>query len=271
MPRISIVTAVYAPRSRFLSQTSASIAALKMPAEWDLEWVIQEDGDSPQLSEFFGKIPYAKYDANGRQLGIASTRNLALSRASGFLTQALDHDDILLPHAFTTLIPHFSNRQIHWAIGQADDLMPDGAHREYPSPIDFGLLNPGTVNDWAIRHQGNWPIHGAALMMRSDTLRAVGGWAGIPYDDELCMFAALSEITHGYYDEAMTWLYRHHEGQTHRTQASRSLSEPCRRIALQRAMAVRALGVNSTETPGSDFDSKSYRVEVGPALKDAAS
>jgi hypothetical protein len=178
---------------------------------------------------------------------------------------------VLLSNVFTTLIPHFLAYSIHWAIGQADDLMPDGTRHEYPSPINFGLLSPGVVNDWAISHGGNWPIHGAALLMRSDTLRAVGGWSGTPYDDELAMFAALSQITHGYYDAELTWLYRQHDGQTHRTQASRSLSEQCRRFALQRAAAVKALGMSIADTSLSDFESQSFKVDVGPALKETAS
>jgi hypothetical protein len=34
---------------------------------------------------------------------------------------------------------------------------------------------------------------GAALMMRTQALRALGGWTGIPCDDEVATFAALSQ------------------------------------------------------------------------------
>lgn len=50
---------------------------------------------------------------------------------------------------------------------------------------------------------GNWPIHCAGLMMRTATLRALGGWAATPADDDLAMFAALSKVVDGYNDPAL--------------------------------------------------------------------
>jgi len=171
------------------------------------------------------QFAFCEYSATRRQLGIAYTRNLALPRARGVLLQALDQDALLLPNALATLIPHFDKHAIHWAIGQADDLMPDGSRKEYPSPIPFGLRAAAAVNDWAAQNGGNWPIHDAALMTRTASFRALGGWAGIPSDDELATFAALSQMTDRYYEEKPTWLYRHHPKQTHRTEMAQALSE----------------------------------------------
>ena len=148
MPLISIITAAYAPTADYLRETADSIAALKLPSGFELEWVVQEDGDLPELAEFFESIPFARYEANRRQYGVAITRNFALGRASGVLLQALDQDDVLMPGAFTTLIPRFRQHRIHWAIGQADDLMPNGSRRAYPSRIPFGLMKAGQVNRW---------------------------------------------------------------------------------------------------------------------------
>ncbi|MFC4913704.1 hypothetical protein [Actinomadura gamaensis] len=267
MPLISIITAAHARSATYLPETAKAIEAVKLPEGWDLEWVVQEDGADPKLRGFFASIPYAEYDAAGRQLGIALTRNLALTRASGVLLQALDQDDILLPEIFTTLIPHFTERGIHWAIGQADDLLPDGTRKPYPSPIPFGLKRPGEVNEFAEADGGNWPIHGAALMLRTATFRALGGWTGIPYDDELATFAALSQICEGYYDEAITWLYRHHPDQIHRTNGARQLSAAGRRIALQRAVAVQATGMTFSSEPAGAFVNE-RPVHVGEITKD---
>lgn len=185
-------------------------------------------------------------------------------------SQALDRDDILLPDALTTLIPRFVEHEIHWAIGQADDILPDGTRRPYPSPIPFGLKRAGEINEFAEAEGGNWPIHGAALMLRTATFRALGGWTGIPYDDELATFAALSQVCDGYYDEAITWLYRHHPGQLHRTETSRRLSAACRRIALQRAVAVQATGLSFAPSAASGFDVHERPVQVGEVNKDTS-
>src|SRR5215470_1375794 len=246
MPRISVITAVHAPTADYLRETAASVAGLQLPPGFDLEWVVQEDGGNPQLAGFFTGLGLARYEANGRQYGTAITRNLALTRASGVLVQALDQDDVLLPGVLTTLVSRFTEHRIHWAIGQADDLMPDGSRRPYPSPIPFGPMKAGSVNAWAAEQGGNWPIHAAALMMRTTSLRALGGWTAIPGDDELAAFAALSEITDGYYDEALTWLYRHHPKQLHRTAEAQAHSITGRRVTLQRARAAAASGLGFT-------------------------
>jgi len=270
MPLISIVTAAYVPTAAaagYFRETAASVAALELPDGWEAEWIVQEDGDRPHLGGVLRRFPFAKHEPNGRQYGTAITRNLALARASGVLVQALDADDLLLPGALTTVIPRFTEHRIHWAIGQADDLMPDGERRAYPSRIPFGLMKAGQVNAWAAEAGGNWEIHCAAIMVRTASLRALGGWTAIPGDDELATFAALSEVTDGWYDSALTWLYRHHPGQLHRTPGAQERSETGRRICLQRARAAAAAGLALADRAGFAGDDAAA-VSVGPAAKD---
>ena len=83
MPLISVITAAYAPTADYLAETAASISALELPPGFDLEWVVQEDGDSPQLAGFFAGLDFARYEANGRRYGTALTRNLALGPRVG--------------------------------------------------------------------------------------------------------------------------------------------------------------------------------------------
>lgn len=269
MPTVSIITAVHAPSAGFLDDTASSVAGQILPQGWDLEWVVQEDGDTPALADYFASVPYARFGANGRQLGVPGTRNLALDRAKGGLVRVLDADDVLLPDALASLIPHFERANIHWAVGQADDLMTDGSRVPWEPLIPTGLVQAGAVNDWAIEHGGNWPIHGAGLTMRTDTLRAFGGWAGTPNDEDLVMFAALSEACDGYNDPGITWLYRQHPGQVTRTAAVRKLSEASRRIALSRVQAVRALGMRLDVQSLPPLDAvPGAEITVGPAQKD---
>jgi glycosyltransferase involved in cell wall biosynthesis len=269
MPLISIVTAVHASGAEYLADTAGAIAAIRLPRGWDLEWIVQEDGDRPELAGRFAGLTFpVSYAANGHQYGTALTRNLALTRASGVLVQALDQDDVLLPNVFMTLIPRFTANRIHWAIGQADDLMPDGTRRPYPSPIPFGLMRAGYANARAADDGGNWPIHAAALMMRTATLRALGGWTALPYDDELATFAAMSEVADGWYDRVITWLYRHHDRQLHRTPAAQALSATGRRVAMQRAQAAAAAGLRFGDDAADGFAVVNGDVHVGELSKD---
>ncbi len=87
LPRLSIITAVHAPNSAHLADTIMSVQRQKLPPEWSLEWIIQEDGEQPQLASLFEDVEVAHYSPNGFQLGIAATRNFALARATGDLIQ----------------------------------------------------------------------------------------------------------------------------------------------------------------------------------------
>ncbi|MBP2337398.1 glycosyltransferase involved in cell wall biosynthesis [Saccharothrix coeruleofusca] len=264
MPKISVITAAYGPSAHHLAEAARSVQAQQLPPGWSLEWVVQEDGDNPVLANMLGA--HAHYDRNGTRLGIAATRNLALARATGALVQNLDHDDVLLPHALATLIARFEQHPIHWAVGAADDLLEDGTRQSWDSALPFGLIPAGHVNQWAEQHGGNWPVHGGGLMMRTDTLRAIGGWTGIPVDDDLAALAAISELADGWNDRTVTWLYRKHRAQTTQNSLYAGLEDTGRRIALQRAKAIRNIA-GPTLSTGAAFDSDSADVEVGPNIK----
>ncbi|WP_433465373.1 glycosyltransferase family 2 protein [Spirillospora sp. CA-128828] len=262
---MSIITAAYAPSSEYLAETISGVEQQTLPEGWQLEWIVQEDGEAPCLAEHFKGISYAHYEANDAQLGAASTRNRALTRATGELVQVLDSDDILLPNALASLIPKFEDSTIHWAVGQADDLMPDGSRVPWPSALPYGRIAAGMVNEWAEEHGANWPIHCAGLMLRVTPLRALGGWIDLPFDEDIAMFAALSEMCDGYNFDGVTWLYRQHSGQTTRNKGMHHLGAASRRFALQRAKAVRNIGLKFGEH--RDVLDAGHDVEVGPAAK----
>ncbi|MGH3811569.1 MAG: glycosyltransferase family 2 protein [Pseudonocardiaceae bacterium] len=272
MRTISVITPVFAPTANYLRETITSVDAQRLPPGWRLEWLVQEDGQSPSLAPLFRDMGYVRYESNGGQAGIAATRNAALSRATGQLVQVLDHDDILLPGALETLIPRFSQHAIHWAIGQADDLMPNGDRVAWKSVLPFGRIERGAVNAVAIDHEANWSIHCAGLMLRTDSVRALGGWAAAPSDEDLVLFAALSEVSDGYNDPAVTWLYRQHPGQLTRSRDARDRSARGRRIALQRVMAARHSGLRLNQTTLETLEeaaaqSRDDELRVGPPEK----
>ncbi|GAA4000939.1 hypothetical protein GCM10022247_21890 [Allokutzneria multivorans] len=267
MPLISIITAVHAPGAAFLSETITSVRRQELPGGWDLEWLVQEDGADPCLESHFADVPFAAYEPNGAQLSIAETRNLALTRARGDLVQVLDSDDVLLPGALSALIPLFDDDRIHWAVGQADDLLPSGERKSFESALPYGMIPAGQVNSWAEAHGGNWPVHCAGLAMRTTSLRALGGWIGLPSDEDIAMFAALSEMSDGYNFDGVTWLYRQHPQQITRAARTRNLGEHCRRMALQRVKAMRLMNVQFGERRATGFGHDTHSVDVGPAAK----
>jgi hypothetical protein len=99
-------------------------------------------------------------------------------------------------------------------------------------------------------------------MMRTAAVRALGGWVASPADDDVAMFAALSEVSDGDNEPSVTWLYRHHAEQTHRTAAWQRWSAAGRRIALQRAGAVRSAGLRLNANASIEITSSEVRVEL---------
>jgi hypothetical protein len=103
----------------------------------------------------------------------------------------------------------------------------------------------------AIANGGNWPLHCAGLTMRTDVLRAIGGWVGVPVDD-IAMAALLFEVADGHHEETVTWLYRHHPKQTHKAALWQARRDEGRRVALQRIAALRRMPIRLVPDAAAD-------------------
>ncbi len=226
MPLISVLTAAHGDRADFLVEAGESLAAQVLPAGWEMEWVVQEDGEKPQLADAVTAFGFARHEAHGAALGAAATRNLALARVGGELLHVLDSDDLVVPNGLAVSIEAFRTRPwLHWVCGQADDLMPDGTRVPVSAMLPPGLIEPGMVSDHLTAYELP-PIHPAGMTMRTLLTRAVGGWAGIPRNEDNSLLIAVTELSFGYLLPEVTWLHRKHEGQI--TTDDRSIPIWCR-------------------------------------------
>jgi glycosyltransferase involved in cell wall biosynthesis len=245
---VSVLTAAHAGRAELLVAAGDSVALQRLPAGWELEWVVQEDGAEPELA---GVASTARYQANQARLGIAVTRNLALARVSGELVHVLDSDDVLLPGALGTALAAFQRYpQIHWVAAQADDLMPDGSRIPYPLAFPAGPVAPGALNVFTEEH-GEPPVSCAGLTMRTATVRALGGWAANPCSEDVALLAAVAELTPGYITPEVTWLIRQHDGRTTRGARWPHLCRESVAMVRQRIAALRELGQATSVRPAS--------------------
>jgi glycosyltransferase involved in cell wall biosynthesis len=244
MPLISLLTPVLADRAELLVEAGHSIAAQQLPDGWVLEWIVQEDGPKPGLREVVSEFPFARYAANREPLGVAVTRNLALSRAAGELAHVLDSDDLLLPHGLSVHISAFlQHPDIHWVAGQGDDLLPDGSRRSVHLDLAAGRVERGVLTRYFVDH-GGVPIHPAGLTMRSVTVRALGGWAAAPRSEDVALLVAVADLAPGYLTPAATWLARQHPGQTTRRPGWQTLFAAADTQIAQRITAQRAVNLH---------------------------
>ena len=89
MPLVSVITAAYAPKAGYLPDTAASVAAQQLPPGWELEWLVQEDGDVPSLLDVVAGVPSARYEANDALLGIAQIVHLD-AKLAAIVSQRVD-------------------------------------------------------------------------------------------------------------------------------------------------------------------------------------
>ena len=239
MPLLSVLTAAHAGRGELLAEAGDSIAGQALPAGWELEWVVQEDGDTPELERVVKQFPFARHAANLEQLGIAMTRNIALSRVDGSLVHVLDSDDLLLPNAVEVAITAFEQHpEVHWVSAQADDLLPDGTRRSFALEWPAGPVAPGAFAAY-VEERGELPVHCAGLTVRPGIVRAVGGWGANPPSEGNALMVAVGELTPCCIPPEVTRLHRLHDTQTTGDGAWRSLRAESVQMVRQRLAALR--------------------------------
>jgi len=144
-PTVSIITALADRPAPRLPEIHAVLAAV--PDAW--EWLLQldGDGDGPRtLPPAIADDPRVAVERNGRQLGIAATRNRALARARGPLLLNVDSDDLPREAAFSALAPVFADPSLGLAFGDWVEHWPDRA--PWTSSVRFapGRVAPGTLS-----------------------------------------------------------------------------------------------------------------------------
>ena len=84
-------------------------------------------------------------------------------------------------------------------------------------------------------------MHCAGLMLRTETLRAFGGWIATPRSEDVATLAGISELYAGVLFPEVTWLYRQWPGQTRREPQWLSRGNQGMEIVAQRVSAIRSL------------------------------
>jgi len=242
---ISVITATHDLEAPYLREAYDSLLS-QTDAEW--EWLVQFDGSQWDTPAWLQDDPRIKVEINGTKLGIANTRNLALTRARGELVQSLDSDDMLLPEALARVSQALRDTpELGYALGKIHFLVDgelsdkDDHGRDDGSPPPFGRIEPGDL--WNIQEGSkrglsspfNFP------MWRRDVLLAYGGWAAISTGEDFNVLFAVSEDYAGEFIDEFTILYRQHEGSIMHDDEYWRISPRNREFTKARLRAIRAL------------------------------
>ena len=213
MATISVITPVYQPKSDYLQAAGDSVAAQHLPAGWELEWLVQEDGRTDDARQILESTPWIKHSRN-RHSGQAITRNLALARARGGLVRNLDQDDILTSGALIRDIGALeANPDVGWATSRVLDLLPDGSTEGFEHDPPSGRIERGeAVRHWRA-HDYRLPVHPTTLCIRRALAVALGGWMAVPGSEDTGLLIAASVLSTGWFTSDVGLLYRKWSGQ----------------------------------------------------------
>jgi glycosyltransferase involved in cell wall biosynthesis len=253
---VSIVTPVNRPVPRYLAELHASLDG-QDEVEW--EWVVQLDGDAALIDLVPAGIlgdPRVRLEANGRWLGQAVTRNLALVRTSHRLLQTVDADDTLEPGALAAGVEAMAARpDVALVFGRTRNLMPDGALVEGKNPYPPGPIAPGRLGaDWE-RRDGSCPIVVPSVMWRTAAVEAEGGWAASAAGEDVLLLLAVNSWHPALCLDRYTYRYRQHPEQTHRGALREEMRPRYRDLArrmLGARRGVRPDGVRLIESAGAN-------------------
>jgi glycosyltransferase involved in cell wall biosynthesis len=217
-PGVSVLTPVHRPIGRYLSELHASLDA-QHGVDW--EWVVQVDGGSWLLRRIPWAIradPRVRIEVNGRWLGQAVTRNLALARVRFPLLQTVDADDLLLPGALAATAAALDREtDLGLAFGWTWELAADGRCLPAKNPYPPGRLLPGILRrDWEQRG-GSCSIVVASAMWRAACVRAQGGWPATVAGTDVLLLLAVASLHPTRCVDHDSYLYRSHPDQAHRS------------------------------------------------------
>lgn len=240
MPLVSVLTPTQAHNADHLDETWASLRDQRLPAGWEWEWVVQEDGAAPELRERLPADERIHYAALGVQAGAPATRNAALVRARGDLVGAMDHDDCYTETGLTDLVRALDVDGAGWACGRARLLQPDGLHTwEKPDVLPPGRVAPGAIGAYYLA-TNDWPFPAAFVLYRRQALLALGGWPALPSSDDAGLLLAYSHHHAGVWLDRAVAVYRRWDRQKSVQPAHWALREATREALRTRAEALGA-------------------------------
>lgn len=246
---ISVITAVHGPAAEYLPDAYKSLLDQQLPEGWDWQWVIQEDGETSDVS------PYVPDDSRisfgqGRHGRAGVARTLALSRATGRFIKVLDADDMLTPGTLARDLAALQRPGIYWSTSRVLDLLPDGSTVGFDQDPPEGPIERGEVLAHWTAHDFRAQVHPATLCVRRDVLLALGGWMALPASEDTGLLMALDAVSRGWFTAETGLLYRKWPGQSTSQAAHVHEGERSARMAVVEARARALAGFDGWRVDG---------------------
>ncbi|MBA2725628.1 MAG: glycosyltransferase [Actinobacteria bacterium] len=259
-PLVSVITPALNPQAGFLLDAYHSLC----DQECSWEWLIQLDGRQGTLPEAISEDSRVDVAFNGRQLGIAITRNRALARTRAPYVQSLDADDMLLPDSLAPRIAFLKEHPgLAFAFGRSLRRQYNGeVVSDRRPPIGEGLVEPGELERlW--RKDGRSPLKYSTILWRRAVLLGAGGWAALSEMEDVAVTLAISLTSFSYYTDVDVVLFRNHPEQVTNSDAYMSDRAVNRRFIHEYLLCARRnRGIPIPPSYRHPPPDASYRVEL---------
>ncbi|WP_405018472.1 glycosyltransferase family 2 protein [Kitasatospora sp. NBC_00070] len=242
---VSVITAVHGPSAKFLADAYKSLNEQQLPAGWDWQWVIQQDGETDDVAPYVPDDPRISF-GQGRHGRAAMARMMGMSRVVGEYVRVLDADDMLTPGALARDLMVLTGQPgIAWTTSRVLDLLPDGSTVGFDQDPPEGPIERGEVLTHWQAHDFRAQVHPATLCMRRDLVLALGGWMALPASEDTGLLLALNAVSRGWFTAETGLLYRKWPGQSTSQAAHSEREERVARMAVVEARAEALLALEN--------------------------
>lgn len=204
MRTLSLLTAALPAKTQYLAETGESVANAKREAAgrgWSIRWIIVLDGpgDAPgaESADLVVRMP--------RQRGITAARNAALARADSEWVAPLDADDLVDGAGLSKLLEFIdtcSEEDLGW-IG-ANRTLISGERTPHWKDA-YSEFQKGTLSQ---RWTSPFPFHPNSVLLRRRHALSIGGWPGVPVNEDMGLMLLLSEHSKGVFLPEILTRYR---------------------------------------------------------------
>lgn len=186
--------------------------------------------------------------------GVGSARNAGLSLIDSEFFTVLDADDLFPAGSLDVQLAALQrNPSARYCLGGFETLHPDGSVKYYPNTLPL-FLKEGDVARFT-RDTGFLPSAPVAALWCADLVRRVGGYPGIPRDEDTCLKLAASSIAKGVTVNESVYVYRRGvDSQLTNVSFYEQAGPWCRGIAFDRVKGLVREGLAPSDLLESSWD-----------------
>ncbi|WP_069751698.1 hypothetical protein [Streptomyces sp. EN16] len=124
-----------------------------------------------------------------------------------------DDDDVLPPGSLSARLKHAQAHNLEWCAGWSADWQPDSPVATWICPTPPGFHEAGDVWGFWKSPEATIPIGPTTLLVRSDIVRAVGGYAALPQGEDYAYLVGVTSAARGALLPSVVYHYRKHAEQ----------------------------------------------------------